>query len=50
MGARRRLDFIVGAGIFFSSWLVGGITRLAIVLLVWPLISKGLARVRGRAA
>ncbi|MEO8739221.1 MAG: tripartite tricarboxylate transporter permease [Casimicrobiaceae bacterium] len=38
------------AGIFFSNWLVGGITTLAIVLLVWPLISKGLARVRTRAA
>ena len=38
------------AGIFFSNWLVGGITSLAIVLLVWPLLSKGMARVRGRTA
>jgi len=38
------------AGIFFSNWLVGGITSLAIVLLVWPLLSKGMARVRGGTA
>ncbi len=38
------------AGIFFSNWLVGGITSLAIVLLVWPLLSKGLAGVRHRMA
>jgi len=38
------------AGIFFSNWLVGGITSLAVVLLVWPLLSKGMARVRGGTA
>ncbi len=36
--------------IFMSNWLVGGITSLAIVLLVWPLVSKGLARMRAQAA
>jgi putative tricarboxylic transport membrane protein len=38
------------AGIFFSNWLVGSITGLALVLLVWPLISKMLARLRARSA
>ena len=38
------------AGIFFSNWLVGGITGLALVLLVWPLISKMLARLRPGSA
>ena len=32
--------------VFFSNWLVGGITALALVMLFWPLISRGLARVR----
>jgi putative tricarboxylic transport membrane protein len=36
--------------IFFSNWLVGAITGLAIVMLVWPLLSKALATVRRRAA
>ncbi len=27
------------AAIFFSNWLVGGLTGLALVLLVWPLVS-----------
>jgi len=36
--------------IFMSNWLVGGITSLAIVLLVWPLVSRGLARMRTQAA
>jgi len=31
-------------GIFFSNWLVGGITALALVLLFWPLISAARAR------
>ncbi|MEP6941554.1 MAG: tripartite tricarboxylate transporter permease [Betaproteobacteria bacterium] len=35
--------------IFMSNWLVGGITSLAIVLLVWPLVSRGLAMLRARA-
>ena len=38
------------AGIFFSNWLVGSITALALVLLVWPLISKMLARLRAGSA
>ena len=32
--------------IFFSNWLVGGITGLALVLLLWPLIGKLRARLR----
>jgi TctA family transporter len=35
---------MIGAGgdlrVFWSNWLVGGITTLAIVLLFWPLISR----------
>jgi putative tricarboxylic transport membrane protein len=27
-------------GIFFSNYLVGTITALALILLFWPLISK----------
>jgi len=38
------------AGIFFSNWLVGSITALALVLLVWPLISKVLAKLRAGSA
>ena len=38
------------AGIFFSNWLVGCITGLALVLLVWPLISRMLARLRAGTA
>ena len=33
--------------VFFSNWLVGGITALALVLLFWPLISRLIARLRG---
>jgi putative tricarboxylic transport membrane protein len=36
--------------IFFSNWLVGCITGLAIVLLVWPLVSKASASMHARAA
>src|SRR6187455_531293 len=36
--------------IMFSNPLVGGITTLALVLLFWPLISKGLDVLRGRKA
>ena len=32
--------------VFFSNWLVGGITALALVMLFWPVISSGLGRVR----
>jgi putative tricarboxylic transport membrane protein len=35
--------------IFFSNWLVGGLTGLAMVALFWPLISGGIARLRGAA-
>ena len=34
--------------IFFSNGLVGGMTALALALLVWPFLSAVLARVRGR--
>jgi putative tricarboxylic transport membrane protein len=33
-------------GVFFSNWLVGSITALALVMLFWPLISKALAVIR----
>ena len=33
--------------IFFSNALVGGITGLALVMLFWPLLSRGLAKLRG---
>jgi putative tricarboxylic transport membrane protein len=33
--------------VFFSNWLVGGITGLALVMLFWPLISKLIATLRG---
>jgi putative tricarboxylic transport membrane protein len=33
-------------GVFFSNWLVGSITGLALVMLFWPLISKALAIIR----
>ena len=36
--------------VFFSNWLVGGITGLALVMLVWPLVSKSLAMARRSAA
>jgi putative tricarboxylic transport membrane protein len=32
--------------VFFSNWLVGGLTGLALVALFWPLISAGIARMR----
>jgi putative tricarboxylic transport membrane protein len=35
--------------IFFSNWLVGGLTGLALVALFWPLISAGMARMRAAA-
>jgi putative tricarboxylic transport membrane protein len=35
--------------IFFSNWLVGGLTGLALIALFWPLISGGLARLRAPA-
>jgi putative tricarboxylic transport membrane protein len=35
--------------VFFSNWLVGGLTGLALVALFWPLISAGMARMRAAA-
>jgi len=35
--------------IFFSNKLVGGLTGLALLLLVWPLLSWLIAKARGRA-
>jgi putative tricarboxylic transport membrane protein len=35
--------------VFFSNALVGSLTGLALFLLFWPLISAGLARLRGRS-
>ena len=32
--------------IMFSNWLVGGITALALLMLLWPLVSKALALIR----
>ena len=34
--------------IFFSNTLVGSITGLALVMLFWPLLSLGLAKMRGK--
>jgi putative tricarboxylic transport membrane protein len=33
--------------IFFSNGLVGSITALALVMLFWPLVSRGIAKARG---
>jgi putative tricarboxylic transport membrane protein len=33
--------------VFFSQWLVGSVTALAMVMLFWPLLSGLLARLRG---
>ena len=33
--------------VFFSNWLVGGITALSLVMLFWPLVSRLIARLRG---
>ncbi|OZA38093.1 MAG: tricarboxylate transporter [Polynucleobacter sp. 17-46-58] len=39
-----------GLDIFFSNYLVGGISGLAILLLVWPLISKVIGKKKAVAA
>ncbi len=44
---RAMLDSQGSLGIFFSNWLVGGITALSLVLLFWPLLSKVITRLRG---
>jgi TctA family transporter len=40
---------MIGAGgdmrVFWSNWLVGSITTIAIVLLFWPLIDKAISGV-----
>jgi putative tricarboxylic transport membrane protein len=36
--------------IFFSNGLVGGITALALILLLWPLVSSLIGKMRGKAA
>ena len=36
--------------VFFSNWLVGGLTGLALFALFWPLISALLARLKPPAA
>ena len=35
-------------GIFFSNGLVGGITGFALIMLFWPVVSRGIAKVRGK--
>ncbi len=35
--------------VFWSNWLVGSLTTLALVLLFWPLLSRVLVRLRGTA-
>jgi putative tricarboxylic transport membrane protein len=47
-----RLSMIGAAGdlrVFWSNWLVGSITTLALALLLWPLIGPLLARLSGTA-
>jgi putative tricarboxylic transport membrane protein len=34
--------------VFFSNALVGSLTGLALFLLVWPLLSLAIERLRGR--
>jgi len=34
--------------VFFSNWLVGGITGLALAMLFWPLVAAGRARAKRR--
>ncbi|HZF20806.1 MAG TPA: tripartite tricarboxylate transporter permease, partial [Burkholderiales bacterium] len=34
--------------VFFSNSLVGGLTALALLLLLWPLISTGLRALQGK--
>jgi len=46
-----RLSMIGAAGdfrVFWSNGLVGSITTLALLLLVWPLIGRGVAAIRGQ--
>src|SRR5690349_4117546 len=46
-----RLSMIGAEGdlrVFFSNWLVGTITTLAIVLLLWPLIARAIRGIRNQ--
>src|SRR6266702_1516886 len=46
-----RLSMIGSAGdmrVFWSNGLVGSITTLTLLLLFWPLISRGIAALRGK--
>ena len=36
--------------ILWSNWLVGSITTLALALLMWPLLGRGLQMVKGLVA
>ena len=45
-----RLSMIGAEGdlrVFWSNWLVGSITTLALILLFWPLIGAAIGRARG---
>jgi uncharacterized membrane protein len=33
--------------VFWSNWLVGSITTLALVLLFWPLIGRAIGKMTG---
>jgi putative tricarboxylic transport membrane protein len=55
LGSRAEDAFrlsMIGAGgdikVFWSNYLVGSITTLAILLLFWPVIDKAFARLRGK--
>ncbi len=43
------LDSQGSLGIMFSNWLVGSITALALIMLFWPLITKVIGGMRGKA-
>jgi putative tricarboxylic transport membrane protein len=36
-------------GILWSNWLVGSITTLALLLLLWPLLARGVQALKGMA-
>jgi putative tricarboxylic transport membrane protein len=36
--------------IFFANGLVGGVTTLSLLLLFWPMISRGIAIARGKGS
>ena len=36
--------------ILWSNWLVGSITTLALFLLLWPLVGRGMQAVKGMAS